>query len=87
MSQSVNVSGAKSQNRENRTAAHTHIRTLGLRSDGYAERNGGGFIGQTAAREVRCAVAKLHNSRLNLFSTIHNIMAGPFPGKILTRGL
>jgi RuvB-like protein 1 len=51
-SQQVHVSGAKSQSRENRTAAHTHIKALGLRSDGYAERNGGGFVGQVSAREV-----------------------------------
>ena len=38
--------------RENRVAAHSHIRGLGLREDGIAEQTAGGFIGQQQAREV-----------------------------------
>jgi RuvB-like protein 1 len=38
--------------RDSRTAAHTHIKGLGLRPDGIAERQSGGFVGQVAAREV-----------------------------------
>lgn len=39
--------------RENRTAAHTHIKGLGLRSDGTAEKVSAGFVGQESAREVQ----------------------------------
>ncbi len=49
----VQISEVKGNSRENRTAAHTHIKGLGLRSDGYAEKTGAGFVGQAAAREVR----------------------------------
>lgn len=49
----VNISEVKGNAREARTAAHTHIKGLGLRSDGYAEESSNGFIGQRAAREVR----------------------------------
>ncbi|TGZ84301.1 TIP49-domain-containing protein [Ascodesmis nigricans] len=38
--------------RENRTAAHTHIRGLGLRPDGTAEKVLSGFVGQESAREA-----------------------------------
>ena len=48
----VTISEVKGNSRDNRTAAHTHIRGLGLKSDGYAEINGAGFVGQVAAREV-----------------------------------
>jgi RuvB-like protein 1 (pontin 52) len=50
----VNISEVKGNARENRTHAHTHIKGLGLRSDGYAEESSGGFVGQKAAREVQC---------------------------------
>lgn len=48
----VNLSEVKGNSRENRTAAHTHIKGLGLRNDGTAETSGSGFVGQMAAREV-----------------------------------
>ena len=48
----VQISEVKGNNRENRTAAHTHIRGLGLKSDGTAEKQAGGFVGQVPAREV-----------------------------------
>jgi RuvB-like protein 1 len=48
----VNISEVKGTARDNRTAAHTHIKGLGLRLDGTAETSGHGFVGQTAAREV-----------------------------------
>jgi RuvB-like protein 1 len=38
--------------RENRVAAHSHIRGLGLRDDGTADQTAAGFIGQQQAREV-----------------------------------
>lgn len=49
----VQISEVKGNARDNRTAAHTHIKGLGLRSDGTAERQAGGFVGQASAREVR----------------------------------
>jgi len=49
----VQISEVKGNNaRDSRTAAHTHIKGLGLRPDGIAERQSGGFVGQVAAREV-----------------------------------
>lgn len=49
----VQISEVKGNARDNRTMAHTHIKGLGLRPDGIAERQAGGFVGQAAAREVR----------------------------------
>lgn len=48
----VTISEVKGNSRENRTAAHTHIKGLGLKSDGYADSQNGSFVGQLAAREV-----------------------------------
>lgn len=48
----VQISEVKGNNRENRTAAHTHIKGLGLKSDGTAEKQASGFVGQVSAREV-----------------------------------
>lgn len=48
----VQISEIKGNNRDNRTAAHTHIKGLGLKSDGTAETQAGGFVGQQQAREV-----------------------------------
>jgi RuvB-like protein 1 len=49
----VQISEVKGNNaRDSRTAAHTHIKGLGLRPDGVAERQAAGFVGQIAAREV-----------------------------------
>jgi len=47
----VQISEVKGNNRDNRTAAHTHIRGLGL-NNGIAEKQAAGFVGQTTAREV-----------------------------------
>jgi RuvB-like protein 1 (pontin 52) len=49
----VQISEVKGNSRDNRTATHTHIKGLGLRPDGTAERQAAGFVGQAAAREVR----------------------------------
>ena len=57
----VQISEVKGSSRENRTAAHTHIKGLGLRPDGSAERQSGGFVGQIAAREVRCLIEDVHS--------------------------
>jgi len=48
----VQISEVKGNARDNRTFAHTHIKGLGLRPDGTAERQAAGFVGQAAAREV-----------------------------------
>jgi RuvB-like protein 1 (pontin 52) len=52
MAPGVQITEVKDNARQNRTATHSHIKGLGLRSDGRAEKNGAGFIGQAAAREV-----------------------------------
>jgi RuvB-like protein 1 (pontin 52) len=49
----VQISEVRGNSRDNRTAAHTHIKGLGLNSSGIAEKQAAGFVGQTAAREVR----------------------------------
>lgn len=49
----VQISEVKGNKRDNRTAAHTHIKGLGLKSDGRADSQAGGFVGQAVAREVR----------------------------------
>lgn len=51
----VQITEVKGDTRQNRTAAHTHIRGLGLRSDGTAESTASGFVGQREAREA-CGV-------------------------------
>lgn len=48
----VQISEVKGDGRQNRTAAHSHIRGLGLKSDGRADKVGAGFVGQQSAREV-----------------------------------
>lgn len=54
----VPVSEVKSNARESRTAAHSHIKGLGLSSDGRATPAAGGFIGQAAAREVHSSLPR-----------------------------
>ncbi|KAG0646265.1 helicase 1 [Hyphodiscus hymeniophilus] len=51
----VQISEVKGNARDNRTFAHTHIKGLGLRQDGTAEKQAAGFVGQAAAREA-CGV-------------------------------
>ncbi|KAI5791732.1 TIP49 C-terminus-domain-containing protein [Peziza echinospora] len=60
----VTISEVKAgSSRENRTAAHSHIRGLGLRPDGTAERYAAGFVGQEAAREACGLIVDLIKSR------------------------
>ena len=61
----VTISEVKGNSRENRTAAHTHIKGLGLKSNGYAETTGAGFVGQVAAREVSPSERSLPGPFLN----------------------
>jgi RuvB-like protein 1 (pontin 52) len=49
----VQINEVKGNQRENRTATHSHIKGLGLRQDGTAEQSAGGFVGQADAREVQ----------------------------------
>ena len=48
-----------SQQRSSRIAPHSHIRGLGLDTNGYASTNAGGFVGQDMAREVSMTVVSL----------------------------
>jgi RuvB-like protein 1 (pontin 52) len=48
----VQISEVRGNSRDNRTAAHTHIKGLGLNSHGVAEKQAAGFVGQATAREV-----------------------------------
>ncbi|KAF9173767.1 RuvB-like protein 1 [Mortierella sp. AD011] len=49
--------------REQRIAAHSHIKGLGLRDDGYAEPIASGFVGQEQAREACGVVVDLIKSK------------------------
>ncbi|MDI1492060.1 MAG: RuvB ATP-dependent DNA helicase pontin [Ramalina farinacea] len=73
----VGISEVKGNSRENRTAAHTHIKGLGLRSDGYAEPSSGGFVGQVGAREACGVVVDLIKSKKMSGRAV--LLAGP-PG-------
>lgn len=57
----VQISEVRGNSRDNRTAAHTHIKGLGLNSQGLAEKQAAGFVGQTTAREVRIGL-HIHNA-------------------------
>lgn len=51
------------QSRESRTAAHTHIKGLGLDEHGVAKRVEGGFVGQADAREACGIIVDLIKSK------------------------
>ncbi|KAK0670918.1 putative AAA family ATPase pontin [Cercophora samala] len=51
----VQISEVRGNSRDHRTAAHTHIKGLGLNSAGIAEKQAAGFVGQNSAREA-CGV-------------------------------
>ena len=76
----VNISEVKPSSRENRTAAHTHIKGLGLRSDGTADTSSQGFVGQTAAREACGVVVDLIRSK-RLSGRAVLLAGGPGTGK------
>ncbi|KAK5046022.1 RuvB ATP-dependent DNA helicase pontin [Exophiala bonariae] len=76
----VNISEVKGNARENRTAAHTHIKGLGLRSDGTAETSGNGFVGQTAAREACGVVVDLIKAK-KMSGRAVLLAGGPGTGK------
>ncbi|KAH0841311.1 RuvB-like helicase 1 [Fonsecaea monophora] len=76
----VNISEVKGNARENRTAAHTHIKGLGLRSDGTAEPNSNGFVGQAAAREACGVVVDLIKAK-KMSGRAVLLAGGPGTGK------
>ena len=77
----VQISEVRSSNtRENRTAAHSHIKGLGLRSDGYALPDSHGFVGQTAAREACGVVVDLIRAKKMAGKAVL-LAGGPGTGK------
>lgn len=52
-STTVKVDGVRSTARQQRVAAHSHIKGLGLDDNGNALHTGAGLVGQELAREVR----------------------------------
>ncbi|KAK6607831.1 AAA family ATPase [Botrytis cinerea] len=76
----VNLSDVKGNSRDNRTSTHTHIKGLGLRNDGSAEKQAGGFVGQTSAREACGVVVDLIRSKKMAGRAIL-LAGGPGTGK------
>ncbi|KAF1350449.1 TIP49-domain-containing protein [Lizonia empirigonia] len=76
----VPVSEVKSNARESRTAAHSHIKGLGLSSDGRATPAAGGFIGQAAAREACGLVVDLVKAK-KMSGRAILLAGGPGTGK------
>lgn len=70
----------QSNSRENRTAAHSHIRGLGLRSDGFADSNAQGFVGQQQAREACGVVVDLIRAKKMAGKAVL-LAGGPGTGK------
>jgi len=66
--------------RENRTAAHTHIKGLGLRSDGTADPSSHGFVGQQTAREACGVVVDLIRAKKMAGKAVL-LAGGPGTGK------
>lgn len=67
----------ESQTRDSRTAAHTHIKGLGLDEHGIARKIEGGFVGQSDAREACGIIVDLIKSKKMSGKAI--LLAGP-PG-------
>lgn len=77
----VNITEVKSSGRDHRTAAHTHIKGLGLRPDGTADASSNhGFIGQLAAREACGVVVDLIRAK-KLSGRAVLLAGGPGTGK------
>jgi RuvB-like protein 1 (pontin 52) len=72
---SMRIDQVKNTTREQRVAAHTHIKGLGLRDDGSAEPIAAGFVGQENAREV-CKLITLcisnHSQPISLCNLTNN---------------
>ena len=79
--EAVQISEVRQTNaRENRTAAHSHIKGLGLRSDGYALPDSHGFVGQTQAREACGVVVDLIRAKKMAGKAVL-LAGGPGTGK------
>ncbi|CCX31929.1 TIP49 C-terminus-domain-containing protein [Pyronema domesticum] len=77
----VSISEVKSGNpRETRTAAHTHIKGLGLNSDGTAQKVAAGFVGQESAREACGVVVDLIKAK-KMSGRAVMLAGGPGTGK------
>ena len=59
----MKITEVSSLTKESRTAAHTHIKGLGLNADGSAESISGGFVGQTEAREAAGVILDLISAK------------------------
>lgn len=80
-SEAVTISEVRpNNNRENRTAAHSHIKGLGLRSDGTAAQDSHGFVGQIAAREACGVVVDLIRAKKMAGKAVL-LAGGPGTGK------
>ncbi|CAI5759203.1 unnamed protein product [Candida verbasci] len=72
----VSISEVKdSQSQQSRTAAHTHIKGLGLNEHGIAKHIEGGFVGQNDAREACGIIVDLIKSKKMSGKAI--LIAGP----------
>lgn len=81
MAAPVPISEVKGNTRENRTAAHSHIKGLGLgSSDGRALTQAGGFVGQAAAREA-CGVVVQLVKKKKMSGRAVLLAGGPGTGK------
>lgn len=77
----VQISEVRQTNtRENRTAAHSHIKGLGLRSDGTADTSSHGFVGQSSAREACGVVVDLIRAKKMAGKAVL-LAGGPGTGK------
>jgi RuvB-like protein 1 (pontin 52) len=79
-STSVQISSVQPTDRSTRTATHSHIRGLGLRPDGSADKNAAGFVGQTAAREACGIVVDLIRAK-KMSGRAVLLAGGPGTGK------
>ena len=59
----MKIEEVKSTNKEQRIAFHSHIKGLGLNSEGYVEGSGSGLVGQERAREAAGLVVDLIKSK------------------------
>lgn len=76
----VQINEIKGNTRENRTAAHTHIRGLGLDERGIAKSVDGGFVGQAQAREACGVIVDLIKAK-KLSGKALLLAGGPGTGK------
>ncbi|MDC6270803.1 RuvB-like helicase [Acetobacter pasteurianus] len=75
MVQISEVNENQASQRENRTAAHTHIKGLGLNEHGVAKNIDGGFVGQKDAREACGIIVDLIKSKRMSGKAV--LIAGP----------